>query len=301
MSVSTLYGSSGYIDQNIIKTGTHLTTKTKYQAGNKSISHFIDSAGHHVQNDVSGTKLLSFNHDDVLQDCALKQHVTDAVYNVSVGRTTLGSVLNAGNDAEQRTIHNLNSLQCNDVILVQSNNLSVNDSIAGHESRLTTLENSGGGGGGAQNIASVLNTGNNAGGKSISNLENLTLNDTLTVGSCNVTDFGDELHCDKAISSSSSLYAPQINADYIGCGNGSCHFGSNNGRIVLQVNQTENVVSTASQARLVGFSNLEALKDEVGVLHGYISQLKNLCIALSLAIDLKDSTGSDFDWSELII
>jgi hypothetical protein len=144
MSISNLFNGGSYIDQQIIKTHTHLTTELKYQTPTNSIKHYIDDLGHHIINESSGTKLLSYGFDDTLNDCVTKQHITDAVFNVSIGNISLQSILRTSNDAGQLTLSNLSSVQTNDIMLYDgSGTISVKNALDSHDTRLTSLETSG--------------------------------------------------------------------------------------------------------------------------------------------------------------
>ena len=45
MSILNLFNGGSYIDQQIIKTGKHITTSTEYTKGGNTIKHHIDDAG----------------------------------------------------------------------------------------------------------------------------------------------------------------------------------------------------------------------------------------------------------------
>lgn len=140
MSVSTLFNGRNYIDQPIIKSDTLLNKKTTFELNNNKISSYIDNTGHHLLNENTGIKLLSFSHSDTLNDCLLKQHITDNIYNSQLGQIPISTILRCNNNAQNLSISNLSSVQARDFILTDDT-LSIKDTINSHDGRLTTLEN----------------------------------------------------------------------------------------------------------------------------------------------------------------
>jgi len=142
MSLASQLNSNKILEVSNLESANEINTKSTYELGNVSFSHLIDASGNfHLQNNAGSVKLLSFDSSNNLLDCATKTHVANQV--APVNRTL--------------TNHTL--------------------TLTDHETRLSNVES---GSSGLQSISSVLAVGSNANNQSITNVNNLSCNGTVS-------------------------------------------------------------------------------------------------------------------------
>lgn len=79
MSVASLLNSYKVFDFSNVTSGHEVSKSSTFMNGDASVTHSIDNSGaYHIQNDATGTRLLSVHSDNTMLDCAVKQHVYDS-------------------------------------------------------------------------------------------------------------------------------------------------------------------------------------------------------------------------------
>ena len=137
MSYSHLIDNDGNMRFNV-KSGivaSQLSTTLQHNitsaTSNKFITHTLDAYGYHVKNGLTNTKLLSVSDSNVLNDCIVKNEITQSVtplsttlsaHEVRISAVEAGQpagqplgisdILTTNNDASNKSVVGLNNVSC---------------------------------------------------------------------------------------------------------------------------------------------------------------------------------------------
>jgi hypothetical protein len=303
MSIQNLFGVGGnFIDQPLIKTGTHQTTITQYLHGNNIIEHFIDSEGLHLKNKISNDKLLSFDHDDNILPCILKSHIETQIQDLPQALTditninsnltelnTLSGLLQSSVSRNQTSITSLESdvnKTTADITTLQSQVTTNTTNIANHHSTINKLD---------ADITTVRNQANTLSLTTTNNVTRLTalegivsggdgleIDNILTVGNdaggleiVNLSNVSSEIitvggiplsSVESVLTCGNNLFVPVLNTDAINCiGGGDILLGKSvlDDSTMLAVRCLNNQIVSYSNVELVGFKTINDMAGQI--------------------------------------
>ena len=170
MSYSHLLDNDGNMRFNV-KSGivaSQLSTTLQHNitsaTSNKFITHTLDAYGYHVKNGLTNTKLLSVSDSNVLNDCIVKNEITQSVtplsttlsaHEVRISAVEAGqpagqplgisNILTTNNDASNKSVVGLNNVSCQSIqcsgTVDGSNITTLTNNVESHDTTIAMLNN----------------------------------------------------------------------------------------------------------------------------------------------------------------
>ena len=285
------------------KTSSTLQHNITSATSNKFITHTVDDYGYHIKNGLTNAKLLSINHSNVLNDCIVKNEIsqsvsplTTTISNHEVRLTAvengqpagqplgISDILNINNDASNKSIVGIDGVTCNTININGITLTNVDGELTTSNVLVSTNAL----------YAPVINSENIGSGGTIhgDTIEGYTSVTTPQLN-CNA------ITCRDNITGTNLTCSGTVSATHVACS--GTVFSTNITTLTNAVVTNTTNINTLTANYNRDHGTLTSISASITSLTSYDDKIKRFMNAISQSINLLDpETGLTFDFSGLI-